>query len=1022
MKKKFKQLTSCILAVALAAAPAISPLMTDKITVGAASVTSLTASPKRVSVHDPSITEAADGTYYVFGSHIDAAKSTDLVNWTTFTNGYTAKNNAIYGDLSKNLEKPFKWAGENDCDSKFAGFAVWAPDVFYNKDYVNADGTTGAYMIYFCTSSTYKRSVIAYGVSQDIEGPYTAVDTIVYSGFTKDKAFDNGSEINTKYTNTNIGDLIDNGTLKDGLNSKWFTSNGSYDTTYGPNAIDPTVFEGKDGKLWMTYGSWSGGIYVLEIDPKTGAAIYPGENSTTADGLIVDEYFGTHIAGGYAKSGEGPYILYDADSDYYYLYVTYEYLDSVSGYNMRLFRSKSPDGPYLDAAGNNAALSGAVDHDGIGIKVMGNYKFSSFEKGYKSPGHNSALIDSDGQRYLFYHTRFENSGEMHQLRVHQQFINEEGWPVTAVFENKGDTILEKGYDTDSMVGEYEFINHGTQCDKANVIKSQNIMLNADGTISGDITGTWEAKQGTYYMKAVIDGVTYSGVFFAQHDETTACNKVMTFTAIGTNNKTIWGAKKELYKVNDSEIVERAIDELSNSNAITSKTVSDIALPTEASNSAKVSWASDNTAVISNDGKVTLPEKATEVTLTATVTYGNSTETKEYKTTVLAANIAPDYSYDFENVTGTEVTGTGTNTASAKLVGTASVSKEPIAGNILTVKSGGEQGKNYLSLPADMFKDIDASGFTVSMWTKFNSATSEYAALFEAKSSETYDSQPMTALHAGAFADFRSHEAYVDGSLGLSPEPDAWVYLTYAVSANGIKVYSNGELKSNIDFDLASALTPDVISQINDIRIGSGTLSASEDVDNASFDNVEFYSVALSDDIISAKYNETKNSHPNIKLSASRSTIYAGGDTAKTSAIEIESTADIDYTVSYSSSDNSVATVNDNGTVTAKKAGKATITASVSVNGETLNLTKKITVKKAYLKFSKKSTTLKVGKSATFKVKGYGLKAKSIKWSSSKPAVLTVKSNGKVTAKKAGKATITAKYNSYKVSVKVTVKK
>ena len=30
-----------------------------------------------------------DDTYYVFGSHIEAAKSTDLQNWTTFTNGYT---------------------------------------------------------------------------------------------------------------------------------------------------------------------------------------------------------------------------------------------------------------------------------------------------------------------------------------------------------------------------------------------------------------------------------------------------------------------------------------------------------------------------------------------------------------------------------------------------------------------------------------------------------------------------------------------------------------------------------------------------------------------------------------------------------------------------------------------------------------------------------------------------------------------------------------------------------------------
>lgn len=83
----------------------------------------------------------------------------------------------------------------------------------------------------------------------------------------------------------------------------------------------------------MTYGSWSGGIYILELDKTTGKVIYPGKNSKTADGRVVDEYFGTKIAGGFRKSGEGPYILYDKDSDYYYLYVSYEGLAQNGGYN-----------------------------------------------------------------------------------------------------------------------------------------------------------------------------------------------------------------------------------------------------------------------------------------------------------------------------------------------------------------------------------------------------------------------------------------------------------------------------------------------------------------------------------------------------------------------------------------------------------------------------------------------------------------------------------------------------------------
>ena len=72
---------------------------------------------KEVSVHDPSIIKT-DDTYYVFGSHIDAAKSTDLMSWTKFTNGYTTPGNTLYGDLSKNLAESFAWAGENDSDCK----------------------------------------------------------------------------------------------------------------------------------------------------------------------------------------------------------------------------------------------------------------------------------------------------------------------------------------------------------------------------------------------------------------------------------------------------------------------------------------------------------------------------------------------------------------------------------------------------------------------------------------------------------------------------------------------------------------------------------------------------------------------------------------------------------------------------------------------------------------------------------------------------------------------------------------
>ncbi|WP_231631366.1 hypothetical protein [Halolactibacillus sp. JCM 19043] len=135
-----------------------------------------------VSVHDPSIIKV-DDQYYVFGTHIEAAKSQDLLSWERFTNGYTTPDNVLYGDLSENLKESFRWAGEDDADSS-GGFAVWAPDIFWNEHYLNEDGTKGAYMMHYSASSTYIRSAIGFAVSKDIEGPYEYVDTLVYSGFT----------------------------------------------------------------------------------------------------------------------------------------------------------------------------------------------------------------------------------------------------------------------------------------------------------------------------------------------------------------------------------------------------------------------------------------------------------------------------------------------------------------------------------------------------------------------------------------------------------------------------------------------------------------------------------------------------------------------------------------------------------------------------------------------------------------------------------------------------------------------
>ena len=116
-------------------------------------------------------------------------------------------------------------------------------------------------------------------------------------------------------------------------------------------------------------------------------------------------------------------------------------------------------------------------------------------------------------------------------------------------------------------------------------------------------------------------------------------------------------------------------------------------------------------------------------------------------------------------------------------------------------------------------------------------------------------------------------------------------------------------------------------------------------------------------------------------------------------------------VKWSTSNKKVATVNSKGKVTAKKKGTATITAKVGSKKYKC----KITVETPSI--SKSKISLEKGNTYTLKVKNT---KRTIKWSSSNKSIATVNSKGKVTAKKAGTVTITAKVGNKKLKCKVNV--
>ena len=257
-------------------------------------------------VHDPSIVRAEDGTFYVIGSHLAMASTPDLVTWTSVADGVNDAN-PLFNTYATEIADGIDYVGGH--------VGSWASSIIQL-----ADGRWYFYYDHCATADDglcdYPRSYLGVAVSDNIEGPYSNLGIFLWSGQTDD-------EIANGF---GVGDIT------------------SYIPGVHPNVIDPHVFYDNDGGLWMVYGSYSGGIFILEMDDTTGMP-------------LPDQGYGTHLAGGDFSAIEGPFVLYSPETDYYYLFLSFGGFEANYGYNIRVARSRNPDGPYLDAQGNAMTLA-----------------------------------------------------------------------------------------------------------------------------------------------------------------------------------------------------------------------------------------------------------------------------------------------------------------------------------------------------------------------------------------------------------------------------------------------------------------------------------------------------------------------------------------------------------------------------------------------------------------------------------------------------------------------------------------
>ncbi len=164
------------------------------------------------------------------------------------------------------------------------------------------------------------------------------------------------------------------------------------------NVIDPNFFADKDGKEYLIYGSYKGGLRLVELDPKTGKPFTDKPQLT----IIT------------TRLGEGSYII--KGPEYYYVFASRGKCCAgiESTYQIVMGRAKTVTGPYLTKDGKKW-----TDND-YTVFLAGDYD----EPGR---GHNGFFAEGD-TTYIVYHAYTRAFKGAALLNIKPLHIDKDGWP------------------------------------------------------------------------------------------------------------------------------------------------------------------------------------------------------------------------------------------------------------------------------------------------------------------------------------------------------------------------------------------------------------------------------------------------------------------------------------------------------------------------------------------------------------------------------------------------------------------
>ena len=304
----------------------------------------------------------------------------------------------------------------------------------------------------------------------------------------------------------------------------------SGNTGPGTNAIDPTVVVTPVGEHWMVYGSSWDGLFELQLNPATGLALNSGDKGMRK--------VRRGITGGIINGNlEGPELIYNAQRNMYYLFVAYDWLSTK--YNVRVFRSAAPDGPFLDFNGVN--VDNQADN---GPMIIAPYKFSDHQ-GWQGVSH-CAVFQDNGQYFIAHQGRPTINPAYMVLHVRKLFWTSDGWPIASperyALEDNANVAVE------NITGQWDRIKLDYHVvpgfDKEQLFPdlqiATDLILNSGGTINTN-AGTW-----TYtapWLQLTWNTGTVEKVLVQKGRDWESKKNSFVFTGLNEAGIAIWGKKK-----------------------------------------------------------------------------------------------------------------------------------------------------------------------------------------------------------------------------------------------------------------------------------------------------------------------------------------------------------------------------------------------------------------------------------------------------------------------------------------------